>query len=60
MAVLEGNSWMAKTLNDLPPAQTLYQALRETFSGSVSSDYIFDKDKNLTISAAEDKKFKEM
>ena len=30
MAVLEGNSWMAKTLNDLPPAQTLYQALRET------------------------------
>ena len=51
---------MAKTLNDLPPAQTLYQALRETFSGSASSDYIFDKDKNLTISESEDKKFKEM
>lgn len=42
VAVLEGNAWMAKTLNELGQGQTLYLALRDAFSGSVNSDYIFD------------------
>jgi len=58
VAALEANSWMAKTFGDLETTLTLYQALRDAFGGSGSSDYISDN--LLKLSQNEDSRFKVM
>tara|TARA_B110000285_G_scaffold198016_1_gene230132 strand:+ start:2199 stop:2663 length:465 start_codon:yes stop_codon:yes gene_type:complete len=48
VALTEANSWMAKTLAELDTNLTLYQALRDAFGGSGSSDYITDNNLKIT------------
>ena len=58
VAKFETNSWMPKSFNEIDTTLTLYQALRDAFGGSGSTDYISDN--NLKISPNEDSKFKSL
>lgn len=58
VAILEANSWMANTLEELDPVLSIYLALRDAFGGSGASDYISDN--NLKITSNQDSKFKSM
>ena len=47
VAKTEANSWMPKSFEEIDMTLTLYQALRDAFGGSGSTDYISDN--NLKI-----------
>jgi hypothetical protein len=58
LAKLEVNNWMPISFKDIDTTLTLYQALRDAFGGSGSTDYISDN--NLKITPNEDAKFKSL
>lgn len=58
VAKTEANAWMPKSFEEIDMTLTLYQALRDAFGGSGSTDYISDN--NLKISPNEDSKFKSL